>query len=1039
MMFVMRKLKMVLSIAVLLCAQFASAQVSGVIVTEDGDPIKGVNVSVRGGNVSGKTDAQGRFSLNFSGANPTLDITMPNYATRAYRYRGGTPFITLQKDAGKLDEVVVTAFGIEKSRRGQSNAAQNIKSEELEDSKRTDNWANALTGRVAGATINQTSGAPGASSQIVLRGFNSIGGDNNALVIVDGLPINNNTFNQRFLTSDGTNRNNDYTNRAADINPDDIESITVLKGPEAAALYGSEAGSGAIIIKTKRGKVQKLKVSYDNNFVFQQMTRFHEVQKVYGLGLNGAVSRTTSQFFGPKYADGTFFYNTPKNFFDIGKTQKHAVNLEGGKGFTTYRANVTYWDQYGTIPNTQNRRINTSLSMNMRPNTKWEISTRVTYFNQFNRKASRGVDGYYRQLLSWPLNDDARKWQGVNSNRRTLRRAASGGEDFTEANNPYFEVERNRAQDKLNRVTFANTVKFDPAKWLNITWTAGADAYSQYVLTSRDRESFDVFTVGGRIEDGQVRYKGFSSILTAAAKKSIGKWNFRVMAGQSVDDRSFTYWSTRGDSLTQLTENIPLNKLTVNGYTSPRFQFNSFTSGRDTLLLQRSIGVFAEFNANYKEIVYFNATGRRDYLAEFPTKNRSFFYPSLGSSLIFSELFKKNKFLTYGKYRVSVARTGKRVAPYSNQSVYTNAVGATNGYGFAYDFGANNPDLFPEQQTTFETGLEMKLFNNFLDLDVTYYKLNIKNSVAANARPSYATGFILYTSNIADLYNEGLEGVFTFKWINKKAFKWNTRFTIAKTYNRVTRLDLPEFYNSDSWLSGYRASLYRGLPTTTIGGQDYLRNNAGQIMIDPGTGYPLINQNYVRIGDRNPDFTGGITNTLMYKSIRFSFTMDVKVGGDVLNGTEQWLVQNGLSKLTLDRELVRIVPGVLNDGLQNSATPTINAIPVNPYYQFDYYTGRQLAVDFVEKDINWMRLRDVTVQYTAGPKILKKLKLFSAFSLFATGQDLLIISNYSGADPSANGNTPAVGGVGSFGIDLLNTPTPISFNFGMRVSFKQKK
>ena len=257
--------------------------------------------------------------------------------------------------------------------------------------------------------------------------------------------------------------------------------------------------------------------------------------------------------------------------------------------------------------------------------------------------------------------------------------------------------------------------------------------------------------------------------------------------------------------------------------------------------------------------------------------------------------------------------------------------------------------------------------------------------------------------------------------------------------NKVTNLALPEFYNSDSWLAGYRASLYRGLPTTTIGGLNYLRNDNGQILIDPNLGYPISNPNYVRIGDRNPDFVMGFVNSISYKNLRLSFTLDWKQGGDVLNGTEQQLVIAGLSNRTLDREIIRIIPGVLRDGLENTPNPTINTIPINPFYQNDYYTGRTYAVDFIEHDVNWLRLRDVTLSYNFGKRILNSLKIFSAASAFVTGTDLFIITNYSGVDPAANGNTPATGGVGGFAIDLGNTPTPIGVNAGIRVSFKNGK
>lgn len=968
-----------------------------------------------------------------------LQISSVGYVTRKITVTDAPELqVTLTVSQGQLAEVVVTtAFGIKKTKRSQGTASQSVSGQEINETQR-DNWMNAISGRVAGATVNTTSGAPGASAQIVLRGFNSIGGDNSALIILDGVPLNNTVFSQHKLASDIDNRNNDYTNRAADINPDDIESINVLKGPEAAALYGTEAGNGAIIITTKRGKAGKLKVSYDNSFRFEQITRFHDVQKVYDNGSNGSFANTTRAFFGPKYAQGTYLYNNAKNFFDVGTSFKHNLSLEGGRGSTTYRASAAYYDQDGTIPNTGNKKINARVNLFSRVSKNLELTASFAYYYQFNRKVFRGTDGYYLSLLRWPLDDDARKYENVNGNRRIISKT-SGADNPAEANNPFFEVNRNKNFDRTHRVTANFGLTYTATDWLSFDWKLGADAFSQYGAYLLDKESFNAYTVAGRIEDYNSRFKGFTSIFIASARKKIGNWGFTLRAGNALDDRTTTDWSWRGDSLNAPGSAINYDNMSVDAFTSPLKRLNSRTQGRDTLTLQRSIGLFADFNIAYKDLLYLNVAGRNDWLAEFPPDKRSYFYPSANLAFIFTELLPKNNILNFGKLRASVARTGKRVAPYSNQSVYTNAVTSTNGYGYAYGFGANNPDLFPEQQTAYEAGTELALFNNRLNLDFTVYQIDIKNSVAANARPSYATGFILYTSNIADLTNKGLEAVANIGIIRRNDMNWDFRVNFQKTKNKVTRLPLPEFYNADSWLASYRASLYRNYPTTTIGGQDYQRNSKGEVLIDPTNGYPIVNANYVSIGDRNPDFVMGFTNTFSYKNFRFSFTLDLKKGGDVLNGTELFLLQQGLSTRTLDREKAIIVKGVLNDGLQESANPTRNTIPVVPYFQNDYYTGRVLASDFVEHNVNWLRLRDVTLNYTFGKGFLNRTRLFSAASVFVTGTDLFILTNYSGPDPAANGNTPATGGVGGFAIDLGNTPTPIGINFGLRVTFRNTK
>lgn len=1034
-------LRMFLLIPLLFFFQALTAQervISGSISSEKtGEPVLSATITNTRTKKSVQSSSNGSFSIRAQKGD-VIQISSVGYAGRSITIGEQSILnLTMDQRQGQLAEVIVTtAFGVKKSKRSQGTASQSVDGQEINETQR-DNWMNAITGRVAGATVNTTSGAPGASSQIVLRGFNSIGGDNSALIILDGIPLNNTVMNQHKTASDENNRNNDYTNRAADINPDDIESINVLKGPEAAALYGTEAGNGAIIITTKRGKVQKMKVSYDNNYRFEQIYRFHDVQKVYDNGTNGASTNTTRSFFGPKYAPNTVFYRNAQNFFNVGNAQKHNISLEGGKGFTSYRASASYYDQNGVIPNTGNQKINARINVVSKISKNFEITSSFAYYSQLNRKAFRGSGGYYLSLLTWPLDDDARKWQNINGNRRIISKS-SGVDNPAEANNPYFETQRNRNYDDMNRVTANFGMTYEATDWLTLDWKLGADAFSQYGAFMLDKESYNVYTVGGRVEEYNSRFKGFTSIFLATARKKIKDVSFTLRAGNAIDDRTTTDWSDRGDSLIGPSTAVSLQNISIN-YTSPLKRLNSRTQGRDTLTLQRSIGLFADLNIAYKDFWYLNITGRNDWLAEFPLARRSYFYPSANTALIFSEFLPKNDILTFGKLRGSLARTGKRVAPYSNQSVYTNAASSTNGYGYSYGFGANNPDLFPEQQTATEIGTELTFFKGRLSLDLTYYKIDIKNSVAANARPSYATGFILYTANIADLTNKGYEAVATVNWIKNKSFNWTTRVNFQKTFNEVTSLPLPEFYNSDSWLAGYRASLYRGKPTTTIGGQDYLRNSKGQVLINPSTGYPEVNPNYVSIGDRNPDYVMGFTNTFSYKNVRLSFTLDWKKGGDVLNGTEQYLVQNGLSTRTLNREQSIIIKGVLNDGLQESSNPTPNTIPIVPYYQNDYYTTRALAVDYVEHNVNWLRVRDVTLNYAFSAQKIKKSKIFSAASLFVTGTDLFILTNYSGPDPAANGNTPATGGVGGFAIDYGSTPTPMGVNFGLRVSFKNGK
>ncbi len=1016
--------------------------ITGSVLSEkDNEPVLNATILNRNTKKNTTTSSTGRFTIKASKGD-VLEITsIGQLKTNVTIGDGNDLTVRMPVNERQLSEVVVTALGIKKEKRSLGTSQQDIGGAEIAETQHQ-NFFNALQGRAAGASVTTTSGAPGASSQIVLRGFNSISGNNSPLIIVDGLPLNNEVFNQHRLASDLDNRSNDFTNRAADINPDDIESITILKGPEAAALYGTEAGSGAIIITTKKGRAQSMKISYDNSFRFEKITRFHRVQPTFDLGTNGAPSSAVRGFFGPKYAPRTILYDNLENFFETGNTQKHTLAAEGGNKLITYRWSGTYSDQHGVIPNTRYKRYNTRLSVFTKLRRNLDLNETGTYANNLNIKAFRGAGGYMLNLLFWPLDDDARIYTKDDGSRRIVTKLSAGGDNFGEANNAYFDVNKNINFDKVSRGGLNIQLNYDPLDWLNLAIKGAADKYSQNGGYMWHPQSSNVYTVGGRIEQYVQDFASYSGTFLVTTKKKVGKLGMKLLTGAAIDDRKTEIYSRRGDSVINA-EQVTYKNLSVNDFTSttPNKRITSRTQGRDTLVLERSLGVFGELSFDYNSTVYLNISGRNDWLAEFPAENRSYFYPAANLSFIFSELWGDSKAVPLAKFRASVAQTGKRVAPYRNQSVYTPLVAATNTYGIAYGFDNNNPNLQPERQTTIETGLEFAFLNNRYGLDLTYYNTYVDKQVVVGARASYGTGFILNTINAASVRNQGVEMVLKMHWIKKKNFNWRTNINASKGWNRVVGLpaSLPEFYNSDTWLAGFRASLFFGQPTTTISGIDYLRNNKGQILIDPGTGYPQISTTYSKIGDRNPDVVFGIQNRFNYKNFTFSFLIDLKIGGDVLNATELWMTQNGLSWRTLDREVARVIPGVLADGLQNTATPTANTILITPHYQNFLYTDRSIAVDFIEHDVNWLRMRDVTFSYNFGKRLLKKLSFLQTGSFFITGTDLFIITNYSGVDPATNGNTPSTGGVGSFAIDYGNTATPLGINFGIRTAFKPKK
>ena len=441
-------------------------------------------------------------------------------------------------------------------------------------------------------------------------------------------------------------------------------------------------------------------------------------------------------------------------------------------------------------------------------------------------------------------------------------------------------------------------------------------------------------------------------------------------------------------------------------------------------------------------MIFLNYTQRFEQSSVFPKKNRNYNFPGFSASAIISDIFPelKGKVINYFKLRASRASTARYPDAYKNQSVFVNNFTSSNvGLIYSYGFDNNNPNLKPERQSTYELGAELRLFNSSLSFDFAYYNTLCTDQIQNQFRASYATGFILNTQNAASSRNQGIELVTDVVAMRKKDWSWNIRFNLNHMWSKV--LTLPEAiayeaYIADTWLYGNaRGGMIRGRSATTITGFHYLRNIAGQIVISPTSGLPVIEGTFLVIGDRMPDFTLGTLNSIRYKNWSLNFLWDLKVGGDVFDTTDYFLTLQGKGKRTADRERPRVIQGVLQDGLQNTATPTINTIAITPYFQQTYFTSMP-EEEFIEHNVNYLRLRDITLSYTLPANMLKKMGGFKSLGLFITGNDLVLATNYRGADPSVNGNTAGSNGVGGMGIDYGSLPAPMSLNFGLKAIFK---
>lgn len=1065
-----------LALVMFLLPQISQAQertVTGTIVSEENkDPLAGVTVRVKGTKRITQTDANGKFSIK---VNPgeTLQFSYVGFVTAEVKPGDRESVgISLKTADNMMGEVVVTAMDIKRNPRELGYSVQKVGGSEIQETQR-ENFLNSLQGRVAGLTLDQTSGVAGASSSVVLRGFNSLSLSNQPLYVVDGVIIDNQTINETSsggqgigLASDRPNRNNDYQNRIADINPNDIETITVLKGPEATALYGSQASSGAIVITTKRPKTTKLSVQYDNSFRFQRVIRWPDVLDAYSNGVNDLPSNVFS-YFGPAYAPGTQLFDNKKQFFRTGFAQTHNLGVDFGFKKSLFRLSASFFDQKGVVPNNDFRRINVRLSNTTKLwKDKLEIIPSVAYIKSENNKVLRSAGGYLLSLLVWPNTNDIRNYEDVSTGDKLD--LFSGLSANGEYDNPLFNVRKNRSYDETDRKTATLGINISPFKWLSLSGRFGYDTYDMFGYQFYHPQSFYVSAgSGGTLDNYWRQYEGYNHTITATFKKRFGKnWNVRLMGGtmwQDYETRMFAVYGTNIVDNVNTTDgkmylaprdadgnptgpavvisdrdlNNRLGNYMDTNVTRPitrlRLLRNAFGEYNKNIL--RQVAYFGEFAVSFKNYVFLNYTHRFEEASTLPAQNRKYNYPGGSLSIIMSDMIpslKKGSIISYWKLRTSLAGTARLNTPYSTQSVFVNNF--ASGGGFSYGFFNNSPDLGPERQSTYELGTEFRLFNSRLNLDVTYYNTKNKGQIIQNFRLSYGTGFVLNTQNAASTRNQGVEIAFDYDILKRKALTWNMRFNFNRMWNKVIGMprNVAEYYIADTWLYGNaRGGLVLGGPTTSITAIGYRRNASGQILINPLSGLPVATPAFIVVGDRNPDFTLGWQNTFRWKNWKLNFLWDLKIGGDIYNGTNRFLTTVGKSNLTADRYQPRVINGVLFNGLENSATPTINTIAVIPAFNNQYYTTMPEEA-FIEKDVNWFRLRDVTLSYTFPKNFINSFKSLSAF---ITGNDLILLTNYSGADPAVNGNTAGSLGVGAFGFDYGTLPSPLQVNFGLRASF----
>jgi TonB-linked SusC/RagA family outer membrane protein len=921
----------------------------------------------------------------------------------------------MDTDTERLNEVVVTAFGIERQQKALGYAVQEVESEELLEGNNT-NMVSGLQGKVSGVTIASSGGAPGSSAAILIRGGTSITGDNQPLFVVDGIPIDNSTNSSLEVAS---------INRAADINPEDIESISVLKGPAAAALYGIQAAEGAVIITTKKGKAGLSTISYSGTFSVDNVLGTPDIQQMFGQGTqifstDGFEYETESSFsWGPQVASGTQTYNHIDDFYETAITQNHNVSYSGGTEKSTMYLSIGDVSQEGVIEGTSYDKTSFRINSSSQLGNDLTVGASANYIVSEIGSTRQGnaTGSSYSSLLAYPINVDIQDYYNEDGSQQMFY------QDQT-FDNPYWSLENSPNKNKVNRLLGIITVNYNFLNDFTISYKLGTDYFREF--------SKRIIGTGSLIENRQDGYinqferenrRTTSNFIINYSKEITKDFQIDALVGNMVEDLKIHTVYTTGD-----------------GFLAPGIYSIGNVSQENQSITEiirrrRAVGVFGELKFGWRDALFLNFTGRNDWSSTLPEDKRSFFYPSIGSSAVLSELFENmtsDDGLSYLKLRATWAKVGKDAPIGALESFLGTNINPLASSAYTYNgVDIGNPELEPEFTNSYEIGFDSRFFNNRLGLDMSYYYSKSENQILEDIRVPPSAGTFYATLNGGSIKNKGIEALLTAKiFPRSRDFQWDMNFNFGMNQSDVEELpgQLDEVYLSDSWTFGNTAAGAAILDGSLFGLRGYraVRNNGGEFVIG-ADGLPELETVVFDNVSRLPDWTLGITNTLNYKNFNFSFLLDFVQGQEAYNATKSALAYYGLAEETLNRSTggTRIVEGVYADG-----TPNTTVITDQQYYQ-QYYS--QDAENFIE-DASFARLRYATVSYNLPSGFLERMNIVSG-QISVTGRNLFTITDYSGVDPEVNTYGAGIQGAGSMGIDNLGTPNTIGFDLGLRFKF----
>ena len=1031
--------------------------VTGTVTDKSGEPLPGVYVLIQGTTTGVSTEMNGKYTIT-APANGTLVFTSMGMKDLVLPINNRAMIdVVMEEDAVQLGDVVVTAMGIKKERKALGYSVQELKSDEILKNK-SSNVINSLSGKVAGVNITQSGGSAGAGSTIIIRGGTSLERDNQPLFVVDGIIYDNSTPIGGDSGFDGATRTaSTNSNRVMDINPEDIENMSILKGPAAAALYGSRAAAGVVIITTKKGQEGNVQVNFSTKFTSNWINRYPEQQDRYVRGYynnEGRFDDYSTQSWGHAIESGQKLYNNIEDFFQNGSVWDNSLSISGGNKNGSFYLSASRYDQTGIVPTTgfdkTTFRFNGEQKfgrLTVGANVAYSISgtdKTLTSAGLYNSGGTGAMVSVYR----WARSDDMTHY--LNEDGSKYRMFEGRQELADDVENPYWILYKDRLYDKTNRFTGSVNANFKVAEWFDITYRLGYDNYDTYNYSfiapgSAVRETYQ----NGKLADSDYKYEYITSNLMMNFHKTFGDWDLNLLLGQSVEDTKSR--TDRRNGYNFITEGVS----SFENIATADKVFQSTHSRK------RLMGLYGEFRVAYKNIAYLTVTGRNDWSSTLPKENRSYFYPSVSGSFVFTELLPKSDVLSFGKIRASWAKVGKDTDPYVTSTSTWAPREFLGGIGTGNSWERGNVYLKPERTRSYELGLEMRFFNGRLGLDYTYYDNKSIDQIVV-PRLSQTTGYILLSTNVGSVRNRGMELALTGTPIAKRNFTWDMTLNLAGNRGRVSDLLTGQdvLYVTDVQVGNAKAASFNTLYDENgkmtqkglfmgISGSRWDRDEQGRVIVDATTGMPKSDGvTTYEIGNREPTFTGGFNNSLQYKNWNLSFLFDFRVGGDIYNGTDYFMTVNGMSKRSMDRESITI-NGVVNTGTSDAPVyePKTTTYKAGEMYNingavqsgeslirsyYNSYLANETAA-YITKT-NWLRLRSLSLSYDF-KNLIKGQNILKGLTVTASGTNLWLWTNYKGMDPETSAAGSGVVGSSSTGIDYCGVPATAGFSLGINLTF----